>query len=158
MKFPGEVMKLSYDVMASHIDIKEDQRKKGQSPKLQNTWKFRFAVVERLSNASYRISGGRRTKPKIVRINQLWRYHGLGNYTWDNHGGPKLTDDQVLDGANEGGDHNGGDLDFLAESADGVDLLVSANIPGTLEADNVKLQHEADALRPEDQDDLQQAR
>lgn len=47
------------------------------------------------ADITYRISGGR-TKPKIVYVYRLWKYHGPRNYTWDNHGRPE-ADKDVMD-------------------------------------------------------------
>jgi len=107
---------------ASHADFKEgDQvwlynprRKKGQSPKLQSPWEGPYAVMERLTDVTYSIRGGRRTKPKTVHVNRLCKYHEPGNYTWDDHGGPGIdggvVDGQEQDGDDERVDCDGGDL------------------------------------------------
>ncbi|KAG7174496.1 hypothetical protein Hamer_G016393 [Homarus americanus] len=45
------------------------QRKKDQSRKLQSPREGSYTV-------------GRKAQPKVVHINRLWQYHGLGQYTW----------------------------------------------------------------------------
>jgi len=93
-------------------------KKKGQSIKLRSPWEGPYAIVERLSDVTYRIKGRRRANLKIVHVNRLWRYHGPGNYTWNDHGGPEIdggmTDSQEQVGDEEGVDRDGGDLDFSA--------------------------------------------
>ncbi len=39
--------------------------------------------MERLNDVTYRIKRGERTKPKVVHVSRLWKYHGRGQYTWN---------------------------------------------------------------------------
>ncbi|KAG7157489.1 hypothetical protein Hamer_G005932 [Homarus americanus] len=90
LEFSGDVMKLNHDVKASQVFYKYGNkvwlynplRKKGQSPKLQSPWEGPYMAVERLSDVTYRIKGGRKAQPKVVHANRLWQYHGTGQYTW----------------------------------------------------------------------------
>ena len=54
---------------------------KGKSPKLMSDWEGPYEVIHRLSNVTYRIRKGARTKSKVVHVNRLWKCH-TPNFTW----------------------------------------------------------------------------
>uniref|UniRef100_H3AYN2 Integrase p58-like C-terminal domain-containing protein n=1 Tax=Latimeria chalumnae TaxID=7897 RepID=H3AYN2_LATCH len=83
-KISGEVMKRRYDLKSCQSTYKpgdkvwlyNPRRKKGQSPKLMSDWEGPYAVMEGLSAMTFCIKGGKKTKPKVIHANRLWKYHG----------------------------------------------------------------------------------
>ncbi|KAK3892901.1 hypothetical protein Pcinc_003267 [Petrolisthes cinctipes] len=94
LRFLGEVMKSRYDAKANEVNFQNGdnvwfynpQRKKGQPPKLQSPWDGPYTMLDRLSNVTYQIRGGRKSHPMVVHVNHLWQYHGPGQYSWDGSG------------------------------------------------------------------------
>lgn len=41
------------------------------------------------------INKGETAKPKVIHVNRVWRYHGLGNNTWDNNVESEVDEDVV---------------------------------------------------------------
>ncbi|KAK3895061.1 hypothetical protein Pcinc_001229 [Petrolisthes cinctipes] len=84
---PGEELPTDTSSYAKHLQERlaevYHQRKKGQSPKLQSPWDRPYTVLDRLSDVTYRIRGGRKSRPRVVHVNYLWQYHGPGQYSWD---------------------------------------------------------------------------
>ncbi|KAK3893678.1 hypothetical protein Pcinc_002506 [Petrolisthes cinctipes] len=81
LRFSGEVMKSRYDAKANEVNFQagdnvwfyNPQRKKRQSPKLQSPWDGPYTVLDRLSDVTYQIRGGRKSRPKVVHVNRLWQ-------------------------------------------------------------------------------------
>lgn len=67
------------------------QRKHGLSPKLQSPWEGPYTVLQALSGVTYKISGGARRRPLIVRVDRLWTYAEPGQFTWG-HGDAAWND------------------------------------------------------------------
>ena len=63
----------------------------GVSPKLQIPWEGLYTVVERVSNVTYRIHLGSRSKPKVVNSDRLWRYYSPEKYSWGTSGADLMT-------------------------------------------------------------------
>ncbi|KAK3893578.1 hypothetical protein Pcinc_002643 [Petrolisthes cinctipes] len=84
-------MKTRYDAKANEVNFQagdnvwfyNPQRKKGQSPKLQSPWVGPYTALDRLLDITYRIQGGRKSRPRVVHVNRLWQYHGSGQYSCD---------------------------------------------------------------------------
>ena len=55
---------------------------KGYSPKLQRPWDGPYLVTKRLSDVTYRIQKGIRSKPRVVHYNRLKPYCGENPPTW----------------------------------------------------------------------------
>ncbi|KAK3885219.1 hypothetical protein Pcinc_010563 [Petrolisthes cinctipes] len=71
-RFSCEVMKSSYDAKTNEVNFQaghnvwfyNPQRKKGQSPKLQSPWNRPYTVLDCLSDITYQIRGGRKSRPR----------------------------------------------------------------------------------------------
>ena len=102
-----------------------------------------LTLLERLSDVTYRIRRTERTKPKVVHVNRLWRYHGPGNYTWNNYRHP-AADENARDVQDR--EEVDDDIGLLDLSAEGDNLPASADVPGTpQEADDDEAHQETDA-------------
>ena len=115
LKLSGDAMKQYYDIKASQANFTEGdqvwfynpQRKKGLSPKLSSSWEGPYAVVQKLSDVTIRIKGGKRGACKVVHANRLWHYHGEGHYTWSDPADQPVDDTaeaqavDISDGASE---------------------------------------------------------
>ena len=90
LKLAGGAMKRLYDRGArpasfyagDRVWLHNPRRKKGLSPKLQSPWEGPFNVTEKISEVTYCIRRGPRGGPKLVHVDQLWRYYGPGRFTW----------------------------------------------------------------------------
>ena len=90
LKIAAGAMKLRHDAKASQevlspgdkVWLYNPKRKKGMCPKLSSDWEGPFTIINRLSDVIYRIKGERRSKPKVVHFNRLWRMHKAATFTW----------------------------------------------------------------------------
>ncbi|KAK3889074.1 hypothetical protein Pcinc_006949 [Petrolisthes cinctipes] len=86
-RLPGEELPTDTSSYAKHLQERHaevhHQWKKGQSPKLQSPWDGPYTVLDCLSEVTYRIRGGRKSRLRVVHVNRLWQYHGQGQYSWD---------------------------------------------------------------------------
>ena len=78
--------------------IHNPARKKGISPKLSRPWDGPYLVVDRISDVTYRIQKGPKTKPKVVHFDRLKLYQGDNFPTWHIRKEDKLN---VPDNENE---------------------------------------------------------
>lgn len=62
--------------------LRDEARKKGISPKLQNQWIGPCLVLKRISDVNYKIKLGPRKKPKIVHHNRLKPHQGEVKPKW----------------------------------------------------------------------------
>lgn len=76
-------MKTRYDRRSNSIGFKEGdlvwlynpKRRKGKSPKLQQSWEGPYKVIKQINDVVYRIQQSPRTKMKVVHIDRLTRYN-----------------------------------------------------------------------------------
>ena len=131
----GRAMKTRYDARArgatfnpgDKVWLYNPRRKKGLSPKLQSPWEGPYDVSEVLSDVTYRIRRGSRSRPRVVHVDRLWAYHGAGEYSWGADG----SQEKAEDGASIEGSENE-DLDEL--SALWEDEVASVTTPTQEEA------------------------
>ena len=90
LKIASERQKKNYDHKADaggyHVGdvvwLHNPQKKKGYSPKLQRPWEGPYTITSRLSDVTYRIQKGIKTKPRVVHYNRLKPYYGENPPTW----------------------------------------------------------------------------
>ena len=89
-KVAARRQKKNYDIKASGAAYSRGDfvwlfapiKKKGLSSKLQRYWEGPYLIVNRLSDALYRIQKSPRTKCKIVHFNRLKKYKGHDHTAW----------------------------------------------------------------------------
>lgn len=82
MKIESDRMKARYDIRASGKTFEEGDevwlynptRKKGLSPKLQQSWEGPYKVIKRINDVVYRIQRSPKTKMKVVHLDRLRPY------------------------------------------------------------------------------------
>ena len=90
LKIASDRQKKNYDHKAQEggynkgdaVWLHNPRRKKGFSPKLQRPWDGPYLVTKRLSDVTYRIQKGARSKPRVVHHNRLKPYCGENTPTW----------------------------------------------------------------------------
>ena len=100
LKIASERQKKNYDHKAEaggyHVGdtvwLHNPQKKKGYSPKLQRPWEGPYIVTSRLSDVTYRIQKGAKTKPRVVHYNRLKPYCGENPPTWFQ---PRTLQDEI---------------------------------------------------------------
>ena len=78
--------------MGDTVWLHNPQKKKGYSPKLQRPWEGPYIVTSRLSDVTYRIQKGAKTKPRVVHYNRLKPYCGENPPTWFQ---PRTLQDEI---------------------------------------------------------------
>jgi hypothetical protein len=76
-------------------------RKKGISPKLTRAWEGPFLVVNRLSEVTYRIQRGPKTKMKVVHFDRLKPYKGEEKPTWLENKMDKEQENNIIEEDND---------------------------------------------------------
>ena len=77
-------MKQTYDIRAAEggfqpgdrVWLHNPQRRRGYSPKLQNSWEGPYTVMDRINDVIYRVQKPPRGKPRVVHFNRLAPYAG----------------------------------------------------------------------------------
>ena len=62
-----------------------EQRKKGNCPKLQQVWQGPCVITQKFSDFVYQIQLNKTGKTKIVHHDKLKPHHGENNITWIKH-------------------------------------------------------------------------
>ena len=111
----GRVMKTRYDARVrgttfmpgDKVWLHNPRRKKGLSSELQSPWEGPYDVSEVLSDVTYRIRRGLRSRPRVVHVDRLWAHHGAEEYSW----GDERPQEEAEDGASVQGNE---DLDEVS--------------------------------------------
>ena len=105
LRLASERQKKNYELKADaggyHLGdavwLHNPMKRKGYSPKLQRPWDGPYVVTTRLSDVTYRIQKGAKTKPRIVHYNRLKQYNGENPPTWLMSTPPDRKDSEMDD-------------------------------------------------------------
>ena len=147
LKKGAERQKKMYDLKATSQGYKRGQfvwvytpcKKKGLSPKLQKYWDGPFLVINKLSDALYRVQRSARSACKIIHFNRLKLADGQERIPWI----PEVEPEVLLEQGNLEGDSSAGERRIQ---------LVDSDTETDEEADNTKKQEVMVAEKgPQDQ-------
>ena len=93
LQLSSEQMKTYYNFRADDTTFEKGdavwlynpRRLPGLTPKLMRPWEGPYVVLKNINDLIYRIQLSKRSKPRVVHRNRLWKYMGPNPPTWHTH-------------------------------------------------------------------------